>query len=236
MIEQVSTWGVSRSLLTEIVERENYLCTLCSSNFRKRAVAQTVLDLLKINDVDELAITLHGNPNISMYETACHEIFVSDSINKCSNYIVSEYFDGEPAGAVVNGVRNENLESLTFADNTFDVVITSDVLEHVADLGAALQEIRRVLKPGGYHVFSVPVDVAMPKMRDRAILTDCGVKHLCAPVYHGDTIRGGGILTFRDFGADIVDVMSRDGFICKENIFLSPLRQKCHTYYARKDA
>ena len=51
------------------------------------------------------------------------------------------------------GNRCENLEELTFDDNTFDLVITQDVLEHVLNPGKAFKEICRVLKPGGAHKF-----------------------------------------------------------------------------------
>lgn len=46
--------------------------------------------------------------------------------------------------------------ALRFADHTFDVVICSEVLEHLPDYGAALAEIRRVLKPEGRLCVSVP--------------------------------------------------------------------------------
>ena len=49
------------------------------------------------------------------------------------------------------GLANANAMSLPFADNTFDKIICSEVLEHIADYKAALKEIERVLKPGGYH-------------------------------------------------------------------------------------
>ena len=46
-------------------------------------------------------------------------------------------------------------EDLPFADQTFDVVCSYDVFEHVADLSVCLQECYRVLRPGGvlYGVF-----------------------------------------------------------------------------------
>ena len=46
--------------------------------------------------------------------------------------------------------------ALDFADDTFDAVICSEVLEHLPDYGAALHEIRRVLKPSGKLCVSVP--------------------------------------------------------------------------------
>jgi SAM-dependent methyltransferase len=46
--------------------------------------------------------------------------------------------------------------ALPFADNTFDAVICSEVLEHVPVVAKVLQEIDRVLRPGGRLVISVP--------------------------------------------------------------------------------
>jgi SAM-dependent methyltransferase len=45
---------------------------------------------------------------------------------------------------------------LPFAGNRFDLVVCAEVLEHVRDDGRLLQEIRRVLRPGGDAAVSVP--------------------------------------------------------------------------------
>lgn len=54
------------------------------------------------------------------------------------------------------GLSSANALELPFADNTFDKVICSEVLEHIPDYRGALQEVERVLKPGGLFCASVP--------------------------------------------------------------------------------
>ena len=54
------------------------------------------------------------------------------------------------------GVNVADIRHLPFADAAFDLVICSEVLEHIADHRSALGELMRVLKPGGDLVVSVP--------------------------------------------------------------------------------
>ncbi|MGB1139630.1 MAG: class I SAM-dependent methyltransferase [Halioglobus sp.] len=54
------------------------------------------------------------------------------------------------------GLSSADALHLPFADNTFDKVICSEVLEHIPDYNGALAEIERVLKPGGLFCASVP--------------------------------------------------------------------------------
>jgi SAM-dependent methyltransferase len=54
------------------------------------------------------------------------------------------------------GVLRGDATKLPFADDSFDVVITSEVLEHIQDDVAAIAEMVRVLKPGGHFAATVP--------------------------------------------------------------------------------
>ncbi len=69
-------------------------------------------------------------------------------------------FDPEALGAasarsVAHGVR-ARAEALPFRDESYDLACLFDVVEHVADDARALDEVARVLRPGGLVVLSVP--------------------------------------------------------------------------------
>src|SRR6185436_2496192 len=49
-----------------------------------------------------------------------------------------------------------SLESIPFADRTFDVIFSEYVFEHLADPLTVLKEMRRVLKPGGVILILTP--------------------------------------------------------------------------------
>lgn len=55
-----------------------------------------------------------------------------------------------------NRLYNAVAEALPFADATFDIVHSHHVFEHLADPSRAIQEIWRVLKPGGLVFIEVP--------------------------------------------------------------------------------
>ncbi len=58
---------------------------------------------------------------------------------------------------------------LPFKDSSFDLIICKDILEHLLEPMAVLQEVRRVLKDDGYVVISVPNHFYLP-MRIRILL------------------------------------------------------------------
>lgn len=60
-------------------------------------------------------------------------------------------------------------QCLPFADESFDVVLACDVLEHLADDLTAVREVRRVLRPGGHLVLTVPADPALWSAHDVAL-------------------------------------------------------------------
>jgi SAM-dependent methyltransferase len=49
--------------------------------------------------------------------------------------------------------------NLPFDDNTYDVIFCNHVLEHIPDDTKAMQELFRVLKPGGMAILQIPQDL-----------------------------------------------------------------------------
>lgn len=62
-------------------------------------------------------------------------------------------------------IRKGDALALPYADNSFDKIICSEVLEHVPEPGTALREIARVLKPGGIAVVTVPNEALVNRLK-----------------------------------------------------------------------
>ncbi len=69
----------------------------------------------------------------------------------------------------LNGdIREGNIEGrLAWDDAWFDVIVLSDVIEHVVNLWPAMEEITRLLRPGGHVVISTP---NIASLRSRLLL------------------------------------------------------------------
>jgi SAM-dependent methyltransferase len=121
------------------------------------------------------------------------------------HYTESRYTPEVTLGTVVGDRATvQDLQQLTFADESFDLVVSSHVMEHVPDPWKALSEIRRVLRPGGRYVFSVPFRrVVLRETLVRAVVDGGDVRHLLDPIYHD--APDGRSLVFHEFGADLVE-------------------------------
>jgi SAM-dependent methyltransferase len=130
-----------------------------------------------------------------------------------STVIGSEFLGVDIAsGSVVNGIRHENAEQLSFANASVDLVISNEVLEHVNDPERVIAEIVRVLRVGGSLFLTTPFDPNKDESVRRARLVSGGIQHLLPPVYHGNPLSKDGSLVFNDFGWELVSLLERAGF------------------------
>ena len=147
-----------------------------------------------------------------------HDSPVAKHLGNHKNIFNTEYFDNIKSGQYQNGIRCESLEQLSFESDSIDLLITEDVFEHVKEIRKALREVYRVLKPGGYHVFSIPfyfdkkTTPLFKKEKNNPF-------SLIEPIeYHGDYIRDR-IPAYYHIGYDLFDKLADTGF--KTNIKIS---------------
>jgi SAM-dependent methyltransferase len=148
----------------------------------------------------------------SVYELSARGPFHAFLKRRAADLTSSEYFDQVPAGAFVDGVQCQDVQRLTYADDSFDVCTSTEVFEHVPDDRRGFSEVRRVLKPGGMLLFTVPLS-GNDQTVERARLTPGGaIEHLLPPELHGDPQRAAPVLAFRTYGRDIIDRLTGAGF------------------------
>lgn len=124
----------------------------------------------------------------------------------------SEYLADKCAfGDKIDGVRNETMSDLSFADNSFDHVLSFECLEHIPNFIEPLQETYRVLRKGGKFIFTVPfLNNVYPNLI-RATINETGdIEHILPPEYHGDPLDDEGILCFTHFGWELLDILRED--------------------------
>ncbi len=128
--------------------------------------------------------------------------------------IGSEYLgDKVPLGASdEDGLRNEDATQLTFEDDSFNIAMSYEVLEHIPEYMKALSETHRVLTPGGRFYFTAPFNPHVQEHLIRAKIADGKIVHILEPEIHGDPVNNEGILCFQHFGWDIVEELHEAGF------------------------
>ncbi|MFX0070088.1 MAG: class I SAM-dependent methyltransferase [Candidatus Hermodarchaeota archaeon] len=212
--------------------RETGICLICSANTRYRFMAEILKRLIIIkyfnNKLDKerlydlvkkielwqyplrKVLKVIKSKNIWIYEPsalgAMHNV-----LKKHPKFVYSEYwpYPNLISGKMYGGIQFEDLQSLSFEDDKFDLVITQDILEHVRDLSLTLKEIYRILKPYGIHVFTVPIG----KNEKTIHRIDKNDNVLIEPInYHTDHLAPEGSKVYRDFGTDITEILKNHKF------------------------
>jgi SAM-dependent methyltransferase len=210
--------------------REELNCVHCLTTSRYRSMARGLLDAF-----EELAgvrcASLAGLPRrgrrrrLDVYDTqvafdaGASAYPIPTLLERCRwiDLEVSTWKPARPRGERLGPrVSNQDLEHVTVPDACFDVVLTSDVLEHVRLEELAHREIRRVLKPGGFYLFTVPHFRDRPTIERVKIVDPADPSRdvdLLPREYHGDAnSEEGRALAYRSFGIDLDAKLRRLGF------------------------
>jgi SAM-dependent methyltransferase len=185
--------------------REGLVCPSCGLNNRNRLVMEAVGE-----------VALPASPRGLVLEATTLLFFRMSA--RLPWLEGSEYFgEGHAPGerVALNGrqIPHRSITALGIGDAELDLLVHNDVLEHVADTRGALAECRRVLRPGGACVFTMPFFPLRATTLVRGRHRPDGVlEHLEPPEYHGDGIRPEGIYTYYHFGRDLLGLVEEAGF------------------------
>jgi SAM-dependent methyltransferase len=195
--------------------RETGRCRVCGATNRNRQVAYVATRAMtestgrRLTSLADLA-ALDGRV---VYNTEAQGA-LHDQLHTMPGYLCSEYLGpGHAPGEIVGATTHQDLMALSYCDASIDLVLSSDVFEHVPDPYRAHAEVHRVLRPGGHHVFTVPFHQHAHLDDVRARLTDDGeVELLAEAIYHDDPVRPEGVLVFTIFGLEMLVRLAQLGF------------------------
>ncbi len=191
-------------------------CSNCKASIRNSDVAGEILGYINESNGDLISMTEHlSRLNIL---NACSSGYIHNVLKNLPNYTCCEYLDGISSGEYDDGVLCVDLCNIPFLANTFDLVITEDVFEHIVHYEKAMEEIQRVLKVGGCHIFTVPIhENKKTESRDGK-----------QPVYHDDPVRPqNGTLVVTDWGEDVKDIIEKYGYRVEV--------KKIHSFYTKEE-
>lgn len=150
----------------------NSVCPNCDSRSRHRGLYMLYTDLIRKSKGEKKKLRiLHFAPEPVFYPLFRSEEFIE--------YKTTDYFLEDV------DFQKEDIQSLSFADHSYDIILCNHVLEHVPEDERAMEEINRVLAPNGTAIITIPGDYS----REKTIF----FSHLR---YNGH---------YRDYGMDVVE-------------------------------
>jgi SAM-dependent methyltransferase len=176
--ELIAAWELNPGEVAAINRQQGRQCTGCGANLRSQALAAAILAEYEFAGLFQEFV---GTPQAQTLRVL--EINRAGSLTPWLAQLAWHQLVEYPA---------VDMQRLPFPDGHFDLVVHSDTLEHVPDPLAGLCECRRVLRPAGRCVFTVPMIVGR--------LTRSCVGR--PPSYHGGPENPADYRVHTEFGAD----------------------------------
>ena len=175
----VDEWGLSEEEAHYIDRQQGLQCRACGSNLRTMALALAICRCYRYGGTFAKFAKKFTTRRLRVLELNGAG-WLTQFLSKLPKHHLAKY-------------PQVDMMQMPFRDCSYDLVLHSDTLEHVSQPVTALAECYRVLVPGGYCVFTVPVIVGR-MTRSRAGLP---------PSYHGDASqRAGDLAVQTEYGCD----------------------------------
>lgn len=185
----VYEWQLAPDERAYIDRQQGTYCTVCGANLRSIALA----DAIRKSVGTSLTLTeFAATPQAARLTVL--EINEARTLSPLLRQLPGHTLAAYPA---------VDMHAMPYSDDTFDLVVHSDTLEHVANPIQSLEECRRVLRPGGMLSFTIPTVVGRLS-RSRAGLPKS---------YHGsEQTNADDLVVQTEFGADMWTYVLRAGF------------------------
>lgn len=186
----IDVWGLSQAEVSYINRQQGFRCTDCGARLRSMALASWLLHFSGLQCPLSEAVENSGFLN----ELSILEVNEAGQLTQFLRRL----------GHHELGVYPElDVQDMHYDDESFDIVIHSDTLEHVPDPSEAMRECRRVLKSSGICAFTVPTVV------DR--LSQQPVQRRIS--FHGHAeVRSDDLRVRTEFGSDVWKLVVGAGF------------------------
>jgi SAM-dependent methyltransferase len=160
--ELIEQWQLSPDEVAYINLQQGLCCANCKNNLRAMTLAAAVTKAFGFEGIlKDFCVSHQQVRQLTVVE-----------INQAKN--LSPFLEVLPQYAL-HSFPQLDMQRMSFADSSIDIIIHSDTLEHVPDSKAALKESLRVLKPGGHLFYTVPIVVGRLTRSRRGL----------PPSYHG---------------------------------------------------
>lgn len=140
--------------------RPNAMCPNCSSLERTRLYWKYLTSMPDFFNSQKNILHVAPEP----------KLFQKFSSNPSINYFPVDKFT--KGYKYPKGTINMDITKMDYPDNKFDFILCSHVLEHITNDIIAIRELHRVMKPGGWGILQVPIEMERDKTyEDESIIS-----------------------------------------------------------------
>lgn len=187
--ELIDRWQLSPYEIEYIDRQQGQCCCVCGSNLRSIAIAKAIVDSYDYPGTLSEFVQSEYAVDLKVLE-----INEAGKLSRILKLIPNHQLAVYPLCDIMN---------MKYDDNTWDLVIHSDTLEHIEDPVLALSECRRILGPNGKCIFTVPIII------DRLSRSRAGLPES----YHGSpSTSDKALLVHTEFGMDFWKYIFKAGF------------------------